>query len=136
MTRTNSPLSRRALLAGAAAAAALAAPGVLRAQPSETWPNQPVRMILPYAPGGPTDVIARLVCDTLSQRLPQRFVVENRTGAGGNIGASAVAKARPDGGTVTLSFATNRRRNTCRRAPPRCSWQSHSQSRCRSRAAE
>jgi tripartite-type tricarboxylate transporter receptor subunit TctC len=101
MTRTNSPLSRRALLAGAAAA--LAAPGVLRAQPSETWPNQPVRMILPYAPGGPTDVIARLVCGTLSPRLPQRFVVENRTGAGGNIGASAVAKARPDGGTFLFT---------------------------------
>jgi tripartite-type tricarboxylate transporter receptor subunit TctC len=60
-------------------------------------------MILPYAPGGPTDVIARLVCDTLSQRLPQRVVVENRTGAGGNIGASAVAKARPDGATFLFT---------------------------------
>jgi len=104
MTRTNSPLSRRALLAGATAAtAALAALAVVRAQPGGTWPDQPVRMILPYAPGGPTDVIARLVCDTLSQRLPQRFVVENRTGAGGNIGASAVAKARPDGGTFLFT---------------------------------
>ena len=104
MTHANSPLSRRALLAGAAAAtAALAAPGVVRAQPGGTWPNQPVRMILPYAPGGPTDVIARLVCDTLSQRLPQRVVVENRTGAGGNIGASAVAKARPDGATFLFT---------------------------------
>jgi tripartite-type tricarboxylate transporter receptor subunit TctC len=100
MTRTNPPLSRRALLAGAAA---LTAPGVVRAQPRGTWPNQPVRMILPYAPGGPTDVIARLICDTLSQRLPQRIVVENRTGAGGNIGASAVAKARPDGTTFLFT---------------------------------
>jgi tripartite-type tricarboxylate transporter receptor subunit TctC len=102
---TASPPSRRALLAGVAAAtaAALAAPGVVRAQPGGTWPDQPVRMILPYAPGGPTDVIARLICDTLSQRLPQRVVVENRTGAGGNIGASAVAKARPDGGTFLFT---------------------------------
>jgi tripartite-type tricarboxylate transporter receptor subunit TctC len=60
-------------------------------------------MILPYAPGGPTDVIARLICDTLSQRLPQRVVVENRTGAGGNIGASAVAHAKPDGGTFLFT---------------------------------
>ena len=104
MAHANPPLSRRALLAGAAAAtAALAAPAVVRAQPRGTWPNQPVRMILPYAPGGPTDVIARLVCDTLSQRLPQRVVVENRTGAGGNIGASAVAKARPDGATFLFT---------------------------------
>jgi tripartite-type tricarboxylate transporter receptor subunit TctC len=62
-----------------------------------------VRVILPYAPGGPTDVIARLLCDTLSQRLPQRLVVENRTGAGGNIGASAVAKSRPDGTTFLFT---------------------------------
>ncbi len=104
MTHANPPLSRRALLSGAAAAtAALAASGIVRAQPGGTWPNQPVRMILPYAPGGPTDVIARLVCDTLSQRLPQRVVVENRTGAGGNIGASAVAKARPDGATFLFT---------------------------------
>ena len=104
MPHANPPLSRRALLAGTAAAtAALAAPSIVRAQPGGAWPNQPVRMILPYAPGGPTDVIARLVCDTLSQRLPQRVVVENRTGAGGNIGASAVAKARPDGATFLFT---------------------------------
>lgn len=104
MAHADLPLSRRALLAGAAAAtAALAAPAVVRAQPGATWPNQPIRMVLPYAPGGPTDVIARLVCDTLSQRLPQRVVVENRTGAGGNIGASAVAKARPDGATFLFT---------------------------------
>ncbi|MCR0983087.1 Bug family tripartite tricarboxylate transporter substrate binding protein [Roseomonas populi] len=96
---THAHLSRRALLA--AGGAALAAPAALRAQTA--WPTAPVRVILPYAPGGPTDVIARLLCDTLSQRLPQRFVVENRTGAGGNIGASAVAKARPDGTTFLFT---------------------------------
>lgn len=96
--------SRRAVLMGAVSAASvLAAPRLVQAQTRGTWPNQPVRMILPYAPGGPTDVIARLICDTLSQRLPQRVVVENRTGAGGNIGASAVAKARPDGSTFLFT---------------------------------
>jgi tripartite-type tricarboxylate transporter receptor subunit TctC len=104
MTHPRSSLSRRALLGGIAAMAApLAAPGSARAQAAANWPDRPVRMILPYAPGGPTDVIARLLCDTLSQRLPQRLVVENRTGAGGNIGASAVAKSRPDGTTFLFT---------------------------------
>jgi tripartite-type tricarboxylate transporter receptor subunit TctC len=97
-------LSRRGMVAGAlGGAAALAAPAPGQAQAGASWPDQPVRMVLPYAAGGPTDVIARLLCDTLSQRLPQRIVVENRTGAGGNIGASAVAKARPDGGTFLFT---------------------------------
>lgn len=93
--------SRRAVLATAALAAPLAVPRLGQAQPA--WPDQPVRMVLPYAPGGPTDVIARLISDTLSQRLPQRVVVENRTGAGGNIGASFVAKSRPDGATFLFT---------------------------------
>ncbi|RKK05869.1 tripartite tricarboxylate transporter substrate binding protein [Pseudoroseomonas wenyumeiae] len=104
MPKFQTPHTRRDVLASAAlAAATLAMPRVLRAQTAAAWPDQPVRMILPYAPGGPTDVIARLICDTLSQRLPQRVVVENRTGAGGNIGASAAAKSRPDGATLLFT---------------------------------
>jgi len=95
---------RRLVLASAASAAsAWGVSGAARAQGEGGWPSQPVRMILPYAAGGPTDVIARLLCDTLSQRLPQRIVVENRTGAGGNIGASVVAKSRPDGTTFLFT---------------------------------
>jgi len=60
-------------------------------------------MIMPYAAGGPTDVIARLLADAISPRLGQRVVVENRTGAGGNIGAAAVARAAPDGQTFLFS---------------------------------
>ncbi len=80
---------------------ALACPGLALAQGE--WPSQPIRMIMPYAAGGPTDVIARLLADALAPRLGQRVVVENRTGAGGNIGAAAVARAAPDGHTFLFT---------------------------------
>ncbi len=84
-------LARRAVLP------MLAAPLAARAQAD--WPRETIRWILPYAAGGPTDLIARIVAERLSQSLPQRVVVENRAGAGGNIGAAAVARAAPDGHT-------------------------------------
>lgn len=84
-------LARRAVLP------VLAAPLAARAQ--DGWPRETIRWILPYAAGGPTDLIARIVAERLSQTLPQRVVVENRAGAGGNIGAAAVARAAPDGHT-------------------------------------
>lgn len=67
------------------------------------WPERPVRFIVPFPPGGSTDAVARLVADRLSNRLGQQFVVENRPGAGGNIGTALVAGAAPDGYTLTLS---------------------------------
>lgn len=85
-------IPRRRLLQGAPALP-FAAPALAQ----ESWPSRPIRMVLPYAAGGATDVIGRLVADRLSQRLPQRVVVENRTGAGGSIGSSNVAKSAPDG---------------------------------------
>jgi tripartite-type tricarboxylate transporter receptor subunit TctC len=74
------------------------------------WPNKPVRMIVPFAPGGPPDAIARLVSTKLGELLGQPIVVENRGGAGGNIGTVAVAKSAADGYTVLMTssaFAVN-----------------------------
>jgi tripartite-type tricarboxylate transporter receptor subunit TctC len=79
------------------------------AQPA--WPTKPIRILVGYAPGGSTDVTARIIAQALSERLGQPVIIENRPGAAGNIAAEAAAKADPDGYTLTLStsstFATN-----------------------------
>lgn len=63
----------------------------------EAWPGKPVRMMVPYPPGGPTDILGRVAANRLTQDLGQPFVVENRGGAGGSIGAEMIARAAPDG---------------------------------------
>ena len=93
-------MKRRTLLAAALAAPSLATPSIVRAQAA--WPAKPVRFICPFAPGGGTDTVSRLMSDQLSKILGQTFVVENKGGAGGNIGTVELARAAPDGYTVGL----------------------------------
>ena len=94
---------RRCLVLASLTGAALALPGVAYA----SWPDRPIKLVVPYAPGGATDVIGRIVAQRLSVSLGQQVIVENRGGAGGNIGADAVAKARPDGYTLLMAAMTS-----------------------------
>jgi tripartite-type tricarboxylate transporter receptor subunit TctC len=97
-------LPRRTFLHLAAGAAALPAlPRIVRAQ---SYPSRPVKLIVSFAAGGPTDILARLTAQWLSERLGQQFVVENRPGGGGNIGAEAVVRSAPDGYTLLMMDAT------------------------------
>ena len=89
-------MHRRSLLAAAAIL-----PSAARAQPA--WPNQPIRLIVPFAAGGPTDIPARLFAEEAGKHLGQRVVVENRTGAGVVVGSDAVAQAPKDGHTLLYS---------------------------------
>lgn len=77
---------------------------------AQTYPSQPVRLIAPFPPGGSVDIMARLIADPLGRELGGKIVIENRTGASGNIGMEAAARARPDGYTLvlnTIPLATN-----------------------------
>ncbi|TAJ27921.1 tripartite tricarboxylate transporter substrate binding protein [Bosea sp. (in: a-proteobacteria)] len=102
------PIDRRALLAGAGAS--LLAGGTARAQ--ENWPQgRQVKLVVPFTAGGATDVLGRLVADKLGQTWGSGLIVENRPGAGSNIGIEAVAKAAPTGDTLLIAsvgLATNR----------------------------
>src|SRR6187401_2842976 len=68
----------------------------------DNWPSRPIRMILPFPPGGGTDILGRLIADRLAASLGQPVVTENRGGAGGNVGAEAAARSAPDGYTIVL----------------------------------
>src|SRR5436190_8637522 len=83
------------LVAAAAFAATLA-------QAQTAWPSKPIRWIVPFPPGGPADVVTRLVSARLAERVGQPAIVENRGGAGGNVGHEAAARAAPEGTTVVF----------------------------------
>jgi tripartite-type tricarboxylate transporter receptor subunit TctC len=89
------------------ATGAIALPAVSRIAWAQSYPTQPVRMIVGFAAGQAIDILARLVGQWLSERLAQPFVIENRPGAGGNIGTDAVVRAAPDGYTLLVIGANN-----------------------------
>ncbi len=91
-------LPRRALLG------ALALPAIARAQ--DSWPNRPVKIVVPFPPGGSNDTIARPLAERLTRQLGQPFVIENRGGAGGSIGAGTVAQAPADGYTLMVTSSS------------------------------
>jgi len=94
-------LTRRTFITGASASGALLARyGVGRA---DTWPSRPVRIIVPYPPGGSSDITARVIGERLSQAFAQPFIVDNRPGGGGNIGMEIAARSPPDGYTIVLA---------------------------------
>ncbi|MES3002596.1 MAG: tripartite tricarboxylate transporter substrate binding protein [Pseudomonadota bacterium] len=92
-------MNRRLVLASIASAAGVAAfPSIAQS----TWPSKPVRIVVPFAAGGTTDILARAVAPELSRAFGQQFIVDNRAGAGGNVGADIVAKSAPDGYTLLM----------------------------------
>jgi tripartite-type tricarboxylate transporter receptor subunit TctC len=100
MKRLILPRRRALVLAGGALAMPSLAAGIARA--ADDWPNKPVRYINVFPPGGPTDTLSRIVCHELSELTGQQFIVENKSGSGGNVGADVIAKSAPDGYTIGL----------------------------------
>ena len=98
-------LPRRTFLRLAAGVSALSA--ATRDAGADTYPSRPVRLIVGAVPGSAPDVVARLIAQSLAERLSQSFVVENRSGASGNLATEAVARAAPDGYTLLLVSAGN-----------------------------
>ena len=98
-------LPRRQFLRLAAGAVAL--PAMSRITAAQSYPTRPVHLVVGYPPGGAPDIVSRLIAEWLSERLGQQFIVDNRAGAGSNIGTEIVAKAPPDGYMLFMAVSTN-----------------------------
>src|SRR5512144_3274440 len=96
-------MNRRNMLASALAIAVL---GVANAAIADTYPSKTVTIVIPFPPGGTLDVVGRMLAQKLTAQMGQTFIVDNRPGAGGTIGASVVKTARPDGYTLLFSPST------------------------------
>ncbi|MGT2460117.1 Bug family tripartite tricarboxylate transporter substrate binding protein (plasmid) [Cupriavidus basilensis] len=96
---------RQFIVAGIASAAASQYLGLSRAFAASVYPTGPVRVVIPFPAGGPTDVVGRVICQHMSESLKQSLVVDNRSGASGTIGADMVAKAAPDGQTILINVS-------------------------------
>lgn len=81
--------------------------GVMYPANAQTFPNKAIKIVVPYAPGGGTDILARTLAEKMRPSLGQPVIVENKSGAAGNIGVDAVAKAEPDGHTISLALSSN-----------------------------
>lgn len=101
------PLLRNRLACAFVSTVMLGAAGSALAQTAGSYPAKPIRVVIGFAPGGPADIIGRLIAPRISENLGQQLVIENRGGAGGTIGAEIVAKAPPDGYTLGLGSSGN-----------------------------
>jgi tripartite-type tricarboxylate transporter receptor subunit TctC len=102
--KTATPTRRRVIKAAGVIAAAIAAPAVLRIRPAfAAYPDRPIKIVVANTPGGPSDIIARIMAAVMQETMGGSVIVENKGGAGGNIGMSSVARAEPDGYTILLS---------------------------------
>src|SRR5918994_3580169 len=109
---------RRRNLMISAAAAGLAAPRLVRAQGEAAWPDRPLRLVVPWPPGGSTDIVARASQPRLQEILGRPVAVENRPGMAGAAGAQEAARAAPDGATWLLAFDTEATNQTVLRPAP------------------
>jgi tripartite-type tricarboxylate transporter receptor subunit TctC len=101
------PAPRRRLLAAVCTLALAAGAAALAPAAHAAYPDRPLKLVIPYPPGGATDVVGRVIAMKLAEELKQQVVVENRGGAGGNLGADAVARAEPDGYTLLMGAITS-----------------------------